>query len=148
MSSHSNTIMGFFAAALFCMMMAASAWAGDKGTVVMGSLVWLKDANCFGKDNWHAQNNRIHQLSNGFCGLKDGSVQNDWRMPTVQELQGLQQSGMLSKFHSVKEYYWSSTLATDTSRAYIAAMNRLYGAAYPKTKDFYVLPVRAKKSSD
>lgn len=52
-------------------------------------LVWLKNANCFGTKEWQNAQNIIDTLSDGSCGLTDGSFTGDWRLPTINELQGL-----------------------------------------------------------
>ena len=62
-------------------------------------LIWLKNASCtsFFSGDIAGQNNRewslaitaANLLSNGYCGLLDGSVAGDWRLPNVHELVGL-----------------------------------------------------------
>jgi len=51
-------------------------------------LVWLKDAYCFGLpgpyDNWNDAMALVAGLSDGQCGLADGSSPGDWRLPTLQ----------------------------------------------------------------
>jgi len=51
-------------------------------------LVWLKNANCFGLpplfDNWNDAMALVAGLSDGQCGLTDGSSAGDWRLPTLQ----------------------------------------------------------------
>ncbi|MEK8019194.1 MAG: DUF1566 domain-containing protein, partial [Candidatus Parabeggiatoa sp.] len=48
-------------------------------------LIWLKNANCFGKHNWESAMQRVAQLADGQCGLSDGSKPGDWRLPTKEE---------------------------------------------------------------
>jgi len=59
---------------------------GD-GTVLELStgLVWLKNANCFDPMDWHKAKDAVTSLADGQCGLKDGSVAGDWRLPTKKE---------------------------------------------------------------
>lgn len=59
---------------------------GD-GTVtdILTGLVWLMDANCFGPRNWTEALSDANDLSAGTCGLTDGSVPTDWRLPNVKE---------------------------------------------------------------
>ena len=46
-------------------------------------LFWLKNANCFGAQNWAAANISAAGLGHGQCGLTDGSLPGDWRLPTL-----------------------------------------------------------------
>jgi hypothetical protein len=46
-------------------------------------LFWLKDADCF-LEQWAAANVRAAELAHGQCGLTDGSLPGDWRLPTLQ----------------------------------------------------------------
>jgi len=52
-------------------------------------LIWLKNANCFGAKNWTAALSDANNLSNGTCGLTDGSSAGDWRLPNRVELTSL-----------------------------------------------------------
>ena len=46
-------------------------------------LYWLKNANCFGINTWANANKDAAELAHGQCGLTDGSLPGDWRLPTV-----------------------------------------------------------------
>ena len=46
-------------------------------------LFWLKNANCFGPQNWATANTSAAGLGHGQCGLTDGSLPGDWRLPTL-----------------------------------------------------------------
>jgi hypothetical protein len=61
---------------------------GD-GTVTDGltGLVWLKDANCFGSQNWDNAMSLSAGLNSGECGLSDGSEAGDWHLVTKYEFQ-------------------------------------------------------------
>lgn len=48
-------------------------------------LIWLKDANCFGKKTWQEAMQVVARLKGGVCGLADGSKAGDWRLPTKEE---------------------------------------------------------------
>ena len=63
---------------------------GD-GTVTdhLTGLVWLKNANCAGSMNWYDALTYCTNLANGSCGLTDGSVAGDWRLPNIIELESL-----------------------------------------------------------
>ena len=53
------------------------------------NLIWLKNANCFGGQTWQNALNAANGLASGSCGLSDGSVAGDWRLPNLKELQSL-----------------------------------------------------------
>ena len=46
-------------------------------------LYWLKDASCFGSRTWEDANKAAADLAHGQCGLTDGSLPGDWRLPTL-----------------------------------------------------------------
>ena len=48
-------------------------------------LIWLKDANCFGAQNWYNALSGCNGLASGPCGLTDGSQAGDWRLPNIKE---------------------------------------------------------------
>ena len=52
-------------------------------------LVWLKDADCFGVRSWKDAVQAVAGLNSGECGLSDGSVEGQWRLPTKKELEGV-----------------------------------------------------------
>ncbi|GFO54396.1 hypothetical protein GMSM_14030 [Geomonas sp. Red276] len=52
-------------------------------------LVWLKNAGCFPPADWMASLANANQLASGQCGLVDGSLPGQWRMPNVNELESL-----------------------------------------------------------
>jgi len=60
---------------------------GD-GTVTdnLTKLIWLKDAGCIGLKTWSEALTSAKTLASGTCGLSDGSVAGDWRLPNVREL--------------------------------------------------------------
>jgi hypothetical protein len=80
-------------------------------------LIWLKDADCFGLRDWPGALEDANTVANGSCGLADGSVAGDWRMPNVRELQSLIDYGQFDPalqpghpFAGVQSLgYWSST---------------------------------------
>jgi hypothetical protein len=147
---------------------------GD-GTVTdkLTDLIWLKDANCtsfFSGDgtgsnprNWSDALTAANSLAMGYCGLSDGSISGDWRLPNVRELHSLIHYGIVwpavpntagtgqwsegDPFIGVQsEYYWSSTTYADfTSNAWSVNMGNCY-VYYIYNKDYpslYVWPVRA-----
>ena len=102
------------------------------GTVTdnLTGLIWLRDANCIAHVDWHAALEAANSLASGDCGLSDGSVAGDWRLPNVRELQSLIHYGFRAPalpdtdgteqcsedgepFFGVQlSWYWSSTTAT------------------------------------
>jgi hypothetical protein len=102
------------------------------GTVTdkLTGLIWLRDGNCsifwliddtgLNKRLWMPALSAANKLSSGFCGLTDGSVAGDWRLPNIKELLSLVDYGQLgpslSSGHPFtntqmqpSDYYWSST---------------------------------------
>ena len=68
------------------------------GTVTdhLTGLIWLLDANCNdlglngdGSGLWQEALDAANGLADGVCGLDDGSIAGDWRLPNVRELQSL-----------------------------------------------------------
>lgn len=123
-------------------------------------LIWLKNANCGGPMEWVNAISYCNSLSNGQCGLSDGSSPGDWRLPNVKELQSLIDYGFYSPalsnaagtakwtegdaFSGVQSsYYLSSTTGADSTS--IAWSVGLYGGhVYDNYKwtNIYVWPVR------
>jgi len=52
-------------------------------------LVWTKDSTCGGTKTWGDALTYCNGLAAGQCGLTDGSVAGDWRMPNARELESL-----------------------------------------------------------
>jgi Protein of unknown function (DUF1566)/Kre9/KNH-like N-terminal Ig-like domain len=126
------------------------------GTVTdhLTGLVWLKNANCGGSMNWDDALTYCNNLASGSCGLTDGSVVGDWRLPNRKELlslvdysrshPALPQSHLFDNVQS--SYYWSSTAhAYDTN--YASSVSMCFGSVggYYKSYGYYVWPVRGGK---
>jgi hypothetical protein len=47
-------------------------------------LIWLKQANCFGTRSLANALEAATTLASGSCGLSDGSVEGNWRLPNVK----------------------------------------------------------------
>ena len=94
----------------------------DRGTYkdALTGLVWLANPTCNERIggvspadhggsglNWSEALIWTHGLAAGFCGLGDGSVAGDWRLPNVNELKSLYRQYNNSNFFGVDA--WSST---------------------------------------
>lgn len=133
------------------------------GTVTdtITALVWLKDANCYGELIWVDATSPVAELNSGECGLSDGSVAGDWRLPTKAELQGIGTDPPTTwyngnpsdtwampgtPFYNVQSAnYWTSTTlyVNDILRAW--RVNLPTGSTYyniTTSGDFYLWPVR------
>ena len=96
---------------------AGSVHAGDNGDgtitnnpffIWQKQLVWLKNANCFGKRTQDSARQDAAALRSGMCGLTDNSTAGQWRLPTKEELIGRMQNK--TGFINVQgDHYWSST---------------------------------------
>ena len=126
-------------------------------------LIWLKNANCFRWKNLKKATELVDELRSGQCGLSDGSIAGDWRLPSVWEWEDLfvkkyrnpalsnaAGTGKWKKgdaFDNVQNlYYWTSTAFPDaTGRLDNAYCVYLYfGAVHSKEKalGLFVWPVR------
>jgi len=123
-------------------------------------LIWLKDADCFGKRSWSDALSDCNSLGAGACGLTDGSSAGDWRLPSRKELDSLldlrfynpplsNTTGMGQweegdPFTDVRsQYYLSSTThANNTSLAWYVYLRYGYTQPGEKTHAAYVWPVR------
>jgi hypothetical protein len=95
----------------------------SNGTVTdrLTGLVWMKNAGCFTPTNWSAALTAANQLASGACGLTDGSVAGQWRMPNANELESMVDVSRAnpavsagSSFTNIAlgNAYWSSTTYT------------------------------------
>lgn len=142
------------------------------GTVndTVTTLLWLKDANCFGELDYAAANAAAAALADGACGLSDGSSAGDWRLPTKAEWEeAIARAVVLNCDHPTNgevaltntpgtgcygpgpqsftgvqsRLYWSATANTiGPSQAWLAALG--FGIVVDdfKTDTYYVWPVR------
>ncbi|MBF0215011.1 MAG: DUF1566 domain-containing protein [Magnetococcales bacterium] len=130
--------------------------ANGNGTVTDGEtgLVLLQNANCFGMKTWDNAMDLVAILAgDGTCGLNDGSMPGDWRLPTYPSQTGTL-DGELAVLYAAKngsafsgvqsDHYWSSTARADSTGFpwYIFFGN---GSVYSdgKTNTGYIWPVRS-----
>ena len=118
---------------------------GD-GTVTdnLTGLIWMKNANCnSGPGLWAAAVTFCNTRNSGECGLTDGSIEGDWRLPNRNELLSLIDNSnhlpSLPDGHPFtnaqqQSYYWTSTSVSfaPTTSAWIVALD--YGASFSRQK--------------
>jgi hypothetical protein len=130
----------------------------NNGTVTdnLTKLIWTKNADLFGPRTWiQALSDAMGLYDTHVPGgpLSDGSKAGDWRLPNIKELWSLVDDGTTSgltaghPFTNVSEWsYWSSTtVAPDTTRAWIARLgtgNQIYDGGGDKLIHHYVWCVR------
>lgn len=123
------------------------------GTVTdhLTGLNWLKNADCFGGQPWEKALDAAKNLSSGQCGLKDGSVAGQWRLPGVLELRSLVEANssldnIKLNFSDVKTAsYWSSnTVVNVKDRAWYVYMYSGAEDFDDCPTNFHVWPVRNK----
>ncbi len=114
-------------------------------------LIWLKNANCFGPRNWTTALTDANTLASGACGLTDGSVAGNWRLPNVKELPSLLDYGRFDPalplghpFSGVQpNVYWSSSsTASSPNYAWDVFFNSGLVFQDNKNSSYYVWPVR------
>jgi Protein of unknown function (DUF1566) len=128
---------------------------GD-GTVTdnLTGLTWLKDASCLGQQEWDPALAAANTLAHGnvACGLMDGSVAGDWRLPNRNELTSLMDLGTFNPtlpaghpfINFDPSFYWSSTtLAGDPVTAWGVSFSFGDVTTFEKTGAiFFVIAVR------
>ncbi|ABK16371.1 protein of unknown function DUF1566 [Syntrophobacter fumaroxidans MPOB] len=134
-------------------------------------LIWLKDVNCkkfyagdTGTSNSRSWNSALvsaNRLKSGYCGLSDGSVAGNWRLPNVRELESLTAyrfwdpalsnragTGHWSEGDPFLGVTWartpwsSTTCAANSNTAWIYDFSFGYPAGASKTGSWGVWPVR------
>lgn len=95
----------------------------SNGTVTdnLTGLVWLQKTDCFDSHNWQDALNSANGLADGSCELTDSSVQGDWRLPNIVELESLLDLGRSmpsipadNPFSGLQNgFFWTSTTYVD-----------------------------------
>lgn len=130
------------------------------GTVIdhLTGLIWLQHGSCNGLTDWAGALDLANALYDGWtgagggdCGLSDGSVAGDWRLPNVRELYSLvdvrRATPALPQPNPFTDViadgeYWSSTTSVNAANAWVVGFDD--GATVRKLKSTtdYVWPVR------
>jgi hypothetical protein len=134
-------------------------------------LIWLEDAGCFGQHTWGDALTKADALFDGCsdcggvnndCGLQDGSIAGQWRLPNVRALQSLIHYGWTipalpdtvgtgqwsegDPFSGVQslEFYWSSTtnVANINYAWLVDVTNGALGSEFKELTTNYFWPVR------
>lgn len=115
-------------------------------------LIWLKNAGCLAPQSWIGALISVQMLESDVCGLKDGSISGQWRLPTVLELRSVLETAtpfalVSQHFNNVKvgNYWTSNSFAGDPNVAwYVYTMN---GFEDHDGLDnmFWIWPVRVMK---
>jgi hypothetical protein len=143
--------------------MSGTRWCenGD-GTVrdMTTGLVWLKETNCSahlgginktGLLTWDAARSWSSFMRNGYCGLGDGSVMGDWRLPTITEMASIMKGNdpvrpgtpRLFKHVQPSDYWTNTTDSTNESSAWAANHGNGTMRSWLKTSYSYVWLVRS-----
>jgi hypothetical protein len=123
-------------------------------------LIWLKNAYCFGNGRrWTDALTSANSLTSGTCGLTDGSVAGDWRLPNKKELESLvnrRQTNPAIWLNSAgftgvnagtsgnyNEFYWTSTTYQNyTSYVWSFSLGTGRSALYDKSYSMITWAVR------
>jgi hypothetical protein len=125
----------------------------SNGTVTdnLTGLIWLKNASAIGRHSPGSALTKCATLNSGEAGLSDGSVEGDWRLPNIREMQSLVDYGRYNPalplghpFTGVlSDAYWSSSEYADVMvGTWFVFMQDGYVARGNKTGVYYVWPVR------
>jgi hypothetical protein len=125
-------------------------------------LIWLKNANYFGREDWRTALSLVANLADGECNLSDGSTPGCWRLPTRDEWKlmmdkrftwpALSNATGLAKWREgdafinvQSNWYWSSTtLAFASSYVWYLGLFRGEIRNAAKTTLRFIWPVRNK----
>lgn len=127
---------------------------GD-GTVTdnLTGLIWLQEAECFSAIAWDLALAAANNLADAACGLTDGSIAGDWRLPNIKELLSLVDYGEFNPalpsahpFTNVQRGgspYWTSTTAVGgVADAWALNLNNGNDGLVNKTVIGFVWPLR------
>jgi hypothetical protein len=128
-------------------------------------LIWLKNLSCFSSMDYATANNEAAKLHSGQCGLTDGSVAGNWRLPTRNEWAALLKASCYAPGLPTlpdktgfgcydtspanqwatgvqSNIYWSSTTSADSLAGWFASLSDGYVDYVAKINGYLVWPVR------
>jgi len=126
---------------------------GD-GTITdnLSGLIWLQNTQCIGRKKWLDALDAVNALADESCGLTDGSVAGDWRMPNYLELISIANLGVANSiawftdfgFINLQAYgYWSSTSSSQMySSAFSYQFRDRFGGISGKSSSYQTWPVK------
>jgi hypothetical protein len=124
------------------------------GTITdnLTGLIWAQNQNCFSNVPWATALALANTLASGACGLSDGSIAGDWRVPNVMELLSLIHYGTSGPYAYLASQgfsgfsaagCWSSTTLNDyPAVAFVVAFNNGELTPTPKNGTTFVCLVR------
>ena len=125
------------------------------GTVTdnLTGLIWLQTGRCFDEFavSWTTALDSVNSLADGSCGLTDGSLPGDWRIPNINELLSLVDWSRVfmslplgHPFSNLSGRYWTSTTSHNKAHARDVNLAVAQIETRDKTDDFWVnaWPVR------
>lgn len=134
----------------------------NDGTVTdnLTGLTWLQDSSCFTANTWASSLIIANNLATGNCGLTDGTLPGDWRIPNVNELESVLSAELYNYALPLKHpfsisqpvpgnywNYWSSnTLTSNSAFAWTVNMSTgVANAGTSKSDYFWIWPVRSRQ---
>lgn len=120
----------------------------------MTGLVWLESGNSFGMRTWAQSIELCNFLKSGEHGLADGSVEGDWRLPNVREMESLidynNAGPCLPKGHPFVDVrpssYWTSTSVTSAPTEAMFVILGVGPSIFEnKEHPFFLWPVRDRR---
>ena len=125
------------------LLLTALSWATD--TVTIGSLQW--------QDNAEAKSTKLNQdEAKSYCQNLNLASYNDWRLPTIKELQSIVDVGRYNPAikrdfkHIASSNYWSSSQYVSAAKyAWIVGFEDGYTNDYTKSNEYFVRCVRHRQ---
>jgi hypothetical protein len=119
------------------------------------NLIWLKNGSTCGTKNWEEAVAYCSSLASGMAGLTDGSSAGQWRLPSVEELEGIGTDPPTTycldgscnypsvswtfpgaPFTGLQDSYWSGTSTADTIGGVWGEAWGMSSLSYGKVENF------------
>jgi hypothetical protein len=112
----------------------------------LAGLIWLQQADCFSSRSWTqalTDANTLHDsgtpATTDDCGLSDGSVEGDWRLPNVKELLSLIDYGQFDPALPAGHPFLNvATTGTTGETGYWTSTTRLSDASFDVANPFVI----------